>query len=171
MQIRVKEEKLSIDGIFLLNAFRCQSARLELQLRPDEQGFVTFEVWDEGSIEGVLVLLRPFEADKTDTWMIPGNLIERFRSLEIGAHQLINRAGRELRKRLSDSAIYGYRWSVREWIDTFGEAFGIQTASYVRQMCRGDLVGVRTKSNQSHKTKLPAPFRPIQHEGRWFITV
>jgi len=173
MVITVKEDKLSDDGRFLLRAARVQSARLDAALQPDERGRISLRLWEDGSFDGIAILTRSLADGSTDAWLIPADLREQMRNLEIGPYRLINRAGRALRNHLSDRVIYGFRWNPQDWLEQFGERFSISSLPYVQQMCRGQLIGVngRQGKQKPHKARLPSPFRSFKEAERWYITV
>lgn len=162
LAFKIKESRLSPDGLFYLTAARCQSIENALALRQDDYGYVYLYLGSNGERSAILVADGATEI----SWTIPQDLIDSYRAREIGPVKLVNDAGRALRAH----AVIGYRWTIREWIKDFGQQFGLSSPGYIRQMCRGDVVGIGGK-RVPYKAKLPAPFRGVQDGGRWFITV
>lgn len=168
MQIRVKETDLSNDALFLLRAARAQSARLDVDLRPDSHSRITVNLWEDGSFDGVAIFTQSLTDNTNSAWLIPQELLKQYIDLNIGGHRLFTLAGKALRKHLSDSVVCGLRWSQKEWLREFGPRYGVSSKVYVSQMCRKQGIG-RSK----WQARLPSPFRSFHDPdaGRWYITV
>jgi hypothetical protein len=167
LTLKVKESRLSPDGLFFLRAARCQSAQVEMLLRPNADGYVSIDLGANG--EQPEILIR--DGQQAVPWTIPQDLLDSYRAFNIGPVKLVNEAGRALRA----CAVVGFRWTIRDWIADFGERFGVSSPIYVRQMCRGQIIG-RSGKNSSRQRKpyqarLPEPFRGVRDGNQWFITV
>lgn len=166
--IKIKESRLSPDGLFFLRAARCQSVESALALRRDDGGYIVIDLGDNGEKPVILIV----DGDgQTIPWTISQDLLDAYRAFEIGPVKLINEAGRRLRA----CAVIGFRWTIRDWIETFGAQFNVSSPIYVRQMCRGQVIG-RSGKNSSrqrkpYQAKLPEPFRGVRDGNQWFITV
>ena len=167
LTLKIKESRLSPDGLFFLRAARSQSIENGLALRADDNGYVHVDLGANGERPAIIVA----DGDQTIPWTIPDDLLDAYRTREIGPWKLINEAGRHLRQR----AVVGLRWTIRDWIAAFGEQYGISSQNYVQKMCRGQIVGRSAKDarrqRKPYKAKLPAPFRSIKDGEQWFITV
>jgi hypothetical protein len=167
LTLKIKESRLSPDGLFFLRAARYQSVAAEIALRPDADGYVAINLGANGEEPKILVK----DHAHTISWTMSEKLITAYRAFEIGPIKLINEAGRELRT----WPVVGLRWTIRDWITEFGQQFGISSPTYVRQMCRGQVIGLSgaksSRQRKPYQAKLPAPFRGVQDGGRWFVTV
>jgi hypothetical protein len=162
LTLKIKESRLSPDGLFFLRAARCQGVEHLLALRRDDNGHVFIDLGANGERPEILIM----EDGQVISWTMPRGLLNAYRADEIGQVKLINEAGRNLRQH----AVVGMRWLIRDWIADFGERFGVTSEEYVRQMCKGKWIGLGGQ-RKPYQAKLPAPFRGVQDGGRWFITV
>lgn len=165
--LKIKESRLSNDGQFFLRAARCQGVENLLVLRGDEDGYIVVDLGSNGEKPQIMIV----QGEQTAPWTIPEDLLHDYRNFKIGPVKLINRAGRALRAH----AVAWRRWTIRNWIADFGDQFGVSSPTYVRQMCRGQVIGISgensTRQRKPYQAKLPAPFRGVKDGGQWFVTV